>query len=188
MNAFDELRFGPARTLNLREGLPPAADAVRRAERWLRERQVRGDREVLVITGRGSHSPGGVGVIRVEVEKLLSSLRRRGVIASHEEHNPGAFAVRLAPIRSMVDALPRKREPGARHSDTPLHGLTPETVALLRQLAELALDTLGVRPGEPAIEDEMHRQLRAIVPALAGAANLDVVLRDVLRSAIAEYD
>jgi hypothetical protein len=188
MNAFDELRFGAQRTLNLREGLPVAAEAVRRAERWLREHQVKGSAEVLVITGRGSHSPGGIGVIRQEVERLLFALRRRGVVAGHEEHNPGAFVVRLAPIRAMVDAIPRRKDPVARASAPALHGLSPQAMALLRQLAELSLDTLGVTPDEPAVEDEVHRQLRAIAPALRGGPNMEDELRAALRKAIAEYD
>src|SRR5262245_46371615 len=110
MSAFDELRFGPQRTLNLREGLPASADAVRRAEAWLYEHQVRGTREVLIVTGRGSQSHDGTAVIRPAVEKLLHSLRRRGVVASHQLHNPGAFAVQLASVRSQIEAPPRRRE------------------------------------------------------------------------------
>jgi len=93
VRAFDELRFGAQRTLNLRDGLPTAQEAVRRADAWLREQQVRGAEEVLIVTGRGTHSIGGVPVVRPAIEKLLFQLRRRGVIASHQEHNPGALAV-----------------------------------------------------------------------------------------------
>src|SRR5258705_116075 len=38
--AFDEARFGAARTLNLRESLPTGAEAARRVESWLRQHQV----------------------------------------------------------------------------------------------------------------------------------------------------
>lgn len=188
MNALDELRFGFQRTLNLRDGLPSAADAAKRADRWLREQQVRGSSEVLVITGRGSHSPGGIPVIRQEVERLLRSLRRRGVVASHAEHNPGAFAVKLAPIRSMVEALPRTRDPVHAPETAPLHGLSSETMELLRELAELSLDALAVKPDASTVDDEIHRQLRAIAPALRGGPGLDRELRAVLRTAIGEYD
>lgn len=188
MNAFDELRFGAHRTLNLREGLPVAAEAVQRADRWLREQQVKGNEEVLVITGRGSHSPGGIGIIRQEVERLLFSLKRRGVVAGHEEHNPGAFVVRLAPIRAMVEAIPRKKDPVTPGGGPELHGLSPETMTLLRQLAEFSLDTLGVTPDESTVEDEIHRQLRAITPALRGGPEMERELRAVLEKAISEYD
>lgn len=40
-HAFDEVRFGAARTLNLRESLPTARDAASRLESWLRQQQVR---------------------------------------------------------------------------------------------------------------------------------------------------
>ena len=38
--AFDEVRFGATRTLNLRESLPTGAEAARRLEAWLRQHQV----------------------------------------------------------------------------------------------------------------------------------------------------
>jgi DNA-nicking Smr family endonuclease len=87
----DELRFGKQRTLNLREGLPSAAEAVQRAEQWLREQQVKGREEVLIITGRGVNSIGGIAVIRPAVERLLYSLRRfRRGSGSHTRARRGA--------------------------------------------------------------------------------------------------
>lgn len=189
MNAFDELRFGPERTLNLREGLPSSAQAVRRAELWLRERQVRGHKEALVITGRGRHSPGGVGVIREAIEGLLFSLRRRGVITGHQEHNPGAFAVQLAPLRSLAEAIPRNRDRGAARPD-PAHvtGISREANSLLRTLAERSLDALGVAHTESRVADEMQRQLQAIAPGLRGGNHMEADLSAALHAAIAEYD
>src|ERR1039458_10771301 len=72
--AFDEARFGPARTLDLRASMPTAAEAVRRAEPWLRERQMARAGDVLVITGRGKGSPGGVAVMREALRKPFSTL------------------------------------------------------------------------------------------------------------------
>lgn len=189
MSALDEMRFGPERTLNLREHLPTAAEAVRRAEAWLRERQVKGSAEVLVITGRGNQSADGIPVLRGAIEKLLFSLRRRGVVASHSEHNPGAFAVALAPLRSLVDAPARRRE-RAQKQPVPveLHGLARETIVLLRELAERSLDALGVAHDEARIADEISRHLRAIVPALPPGADMEAQLRTALRAAIVEYD
>jgi hypothetical protein len=189
VRALDELRFGPQRTLNLRDNLPTAADAVRRAETWLREQQIQGSKEVLVVTGRGNQSFGGVAVIRAAVEKLLFSLRRRGVVASHSEHNPGAFAVQIAPIRSLIDAAPRRRDRGAgRVRALAFEGLSPESTRLLRDLAERSLDALGVDVTEERIADEMQRHLRVMVPALPGGDRTEPSLRDALRAAIAEYD
>ena len=186
--AFDELRFGARGTLNLRDGLPTAAAARARAETFLREHQVRGTKEVLIVTGRGNQSPGGVAVIRETVERLLFSLRRRGVILSHQEHNPGAFVARLAPIRALTEAPPRRREPFSARRSVSFSGLSPETTSLLHDLAECSLAALGVPSDDRAIEDEMHRQLGAIVPGLASGAELEDELRMALRSAIAEYD
>lgn len=189
MAAADELRFGPQRTLNLREGLPVAAEAVRRAEQWLREQQVKGRKEVLIITGRGNQSVGGVAVIRPAVEKLLFSLRRRGVVAGHRNHNPGAFAVELASIRALAEAGSRRRErPAQSPASREIPGLTRETTGLLRDLAERSLDALGVTGNEARIADEMQRHLRTIAPGLSSGPRMEQQLREVLRAAIAEYD
>jgi Smr domain len=187
--AFDELRFGPQRTLNLRENLPSAADATSRAENWLREQQVRGTKEVLVITGRGNQSIGGVGVIRSAVEKLLFSLRRRGVVASHREHNPGAFLVELAPLRALVEAPARRRERNAaRAPRASVEGLSAGSLQLLRDLATRSLDALGVRATEDRLGDEMQRHLRAIAPGLTGGEAMESQLRAALMNALADYD
>jgi len=189
MSVPDELRFGPQRTLNLREGLPTGPEAVRRAEQWLREQQIKGRPEVLIITGRGNQSVGGIAIIRPAIEKLLFSLHRRGVVAAHHDHNPGAFVVELAPLRALSDAPHRRREPRASaETGLEIHGLTRETTGLLRDLAERSLDALGVAPDEARIADEMHRQLRVIAPGLSSGPRMEQQLRDVLRAAIAEYD
>src|SRR2546423_6291994 len=77
--ALDEARFGPARTLNLRESLPTAAEAAARAEAWLRRLHAERAGEVLVITGRGKGSAGGVSPVRVAVVTLLARLQRTDV-------------------------------------------------------------------------------------------------------------
>jgi hypothetical protein len=189
VNTFDELRFGPQRTLNLREHLPTPAEAVRRADTWLREQQARGSKEVLIITGRGNRSAGGIAVVRPAIEKLLFSLHRRGVVAAHHEHNPGAFAVQLAPLRALVEAPRRRRDrESAPSPGMELHGLARETTSLLRLLAERSLDALGVSPDEAQIADEMHRHLHMIAPALPGGEHMEEQLRTTLLAAIAEYD
>ena len=189
MSALDELRFGPARTLNLRESLPSAGEAVRRAENFLREHQIKGSGEVLVITGRGNQSPDGIGVVRAAVEKLLFSLRRRGVVESHAAHNPGAFAVRLAPVRDLMEAAPRHRErPRGPVAVPVVAGLSPESNELLRSLAERSLDELGVSHSERAIADEMQRHLRSLAPSLPGGRDMEAALRSALQRALDDYD
>ncbi|MGH7677418.1 MAG: Smr/MutS family protein [Gemmatimonadaceae bacterium] len=186
----DEVRFGPQLTLNLREGLPSADDAVHRAEQWLREQQIKGRREVLVITGRGNQSLGGIPIIRPAVERLLFSLRRRGVVGSHQSHNPGAFVVELAPLRALTEAPARRREAGRSTpvARTEIHGLERETVNLLHDLAERALDALGIVGDEGTVAEEMQRQLALIAPGLGSGPRMEERLRQTLRAAIAEYD
>src|SRR5437868_15220192 len=138
LKAFDEAEFGVKNILNLRESLPTAADARYRAEAWLRERQISRVSEVLVITGRGNQSPGGVSVVRTAILGLLPSLRRRGVVTEWREHSPGSFVIKLGSISSLLTAPRRKRdrprpsEPADRPALTPLHRATP---TLLRRLA-----------------------------------------------------
>jgi hypothetical protein len=184
--ALDELRFGPTRTLNLRESLPSAREAVQRCENWLREQQIKGSAEVLIVTGRGSHSVGGVAVVKQAIEKLLHSLRRRGVVSGHAEHNPGAFLVTLAPLRALSEAAARRGEPRRAGPGFAFEGLAPGTIALLRDLAERSLDSLGVEPTGDRLRDEMHRHLRVLAPGLGADAEGD--LPAALRRAIAEYD
>ena len=78
--AFDELRFGASRSLNLRAMQPTASQASTLADSWLRQQQVLGAEEALVITGRGNNSVDGYSPVREAIVKLLPSLRRRNVI------------------------------------------------------------------------------------------------------------
>jgi hypothetical protein len=188
VSVFDELRFGAQRTLNLREGLPGAADAVRRCERWLREQQVKGSIEVLIITGRGSQSIGGVAVVKQAVEKLLYSLRRRGVVTSHQEHTAGSFVVTMAPLRALTEAPARKKEGTRTVPLLDFEGLDDDTLALLRDLADRSLDSLGVTPDDARLRDEMHRQLAILAAALPGGPRMEDQLRATLRAALREYD
>jgi len=110
-------------------------------------------------------------------------------VASHNEHNPGAFRVQLAPLRELIDAPARRRE--RREPARPpieIRGLSRETVGLLRELAARSLEALGVSVDDNRIDDEMHRHLRAMVPPLPAGPEMEEQLRDALRSAIAEYD
>lgn len=189
--AFDELRFGPQRTLDLRSSLPTAADAVARAESWLRERQVARAPEVLVITGRGKGSIDGIPVVREAVSRLFASLRRRGVIRAVHEHTEGSFVVELAPMSDLFDAPRRRREHTPRAVPDPagLRGLAPSTRDLLGELARRALESLGARDPSPAVlADEMMHQFTLLSAAAPPSADREPQLRDAVTRAIAEYD
>lgn len=168
--ALDEARFGPARTLDLRSGFPSVADATRRAEPWLRERQMANAGEVLIITGRGAGSPGGVGAIRQAVQVLLARLKRVGVVAQGNEQNPGAFAVQLAPIRALFEAPRRSRHSDSRRAPQPdpagLAALDEETRTELRQLAVYSLTQLGAPVDSGFVADEMLRQFSVLAQCI----------------------
>jgi hypothetical protein len=188
--ALDEARFGTERTLNLRATLPSAEEATRRTEAWLRQQQAARAGEVLVVTGRGNASPGGVSVVREQVVRLLASLRRRGVVADVREHTPGSFVVRLASLRTLTEAPRRRRETTAAPppADPPaIRELEPETRRLLRRLAEHALQALGIAAGEPFVEAEMVRQFALLAAGVPDGADREARLRDVIQRAIDDY-
>ncbi len=187
--AFDEIRFGPSRTLNLRERLPTAAEARAHADSWIRGKQVERAGELLVITGRGKGSEDGVAVVRATILALFPSLRRRNVITGWEEHTAGSFVVTLAPLSAMFEAPRRKREPdSALPLPASLSALDAETLGLLRDLAATSLLTLGVHNAERFVEAEMTDKFSRLTAALSGSEDPERDLRAAIRHALAELE
>jgi hypothetical protein len=189
--AFDEVRFGDRRTLNLRESQPTAQDATARTEAWLRQQQVDRAEEVLIITGRGNQSEGGVSVVREAVIRLLHVLKRRGVIKGHEEHTPGSFVVTLAPVSALWESARRNGGRGvAPPPRTPpsLDELDEESRVMLRNLAERALEGLGIKDTQEFMQGEMLRQFSAIAATVRDAPDRDASLRAALRTALDQHE
>lgn len=189
-HALDEAAFGNERTLNLRESLPSAAEARARTETWLRTRQVMKPEEVLIITGRGNQSAGGIGVIRKEVIGMMPGLRRRGIVESWREHSPGSIVVKLAPTSALFSAAKRRRDTAkpapAIRDEGDLAGLERETALMLRQLALRNLDTLGVDHEEAFVRQEMARIFSALTAAIPATERREEHLRVTLRNALEE--
>jgi hypothetical protein len=189
--AFDEVRFGAQKTLNLREALPTATAATSRAEAWLRQQQVDRAEEVLIITGRGNNSDDGISVVREEVIRLLHVLKRRGVVKGHEEHTPGSFVVSLADVSALWESPARNRGRGvAAPSPTPpsLDDLDSETRIMLRNLAERALEGLGVKDTAAFLQGEMLKQFGALAATVGDTPGRDQRLRDAIRVALDQYE
>lgn len=189
--AFDEAEFGPKNILNLRESLPTAADARFRAEAWLRERQVSGANEVLLITGRGNQSPGGVSAVRAAIVAMLPALRRRGVVVEWREHTPGSFVVKLGSISSLLDAPRRKRDRTlvAKPADPrALAELERSTLSLLRRLAVRSLESLGVQNPEKFVEAEMLSKFNSLAGGVAPGVEGEARLREAISSALEQLD
>lgn len=162
--AYDEARFGAERTLNLRDSLPTPDEAVARLEPWLRQRQVERVKEVLIITGRGAGSAGGVSPVRVAVVTRLALLQRQGIVEGVRQHTAGSYLVRLAPPRARRGAdTPAAVPPPALPS---LAALPPAVRHALRNLAECELAALGVRQPEQFVEQEMLRTGTRLAAAL----------------------
>jgi hypothetical protein len=185
--AFDEVRFGPQRTLNLRESLPTPEDAAARTEAWLRQRQVDRAEDVLIITGRGNQSDGGVSPVRDAVVRLLHVLKRRGVITGHQEHTPGSFVVTPAPLSALWESPRRNRGRGiAPAPATPpsLGDLDEDTRVMLRNLAERAVEGRGLKDTAPFLQGEMLRQFGAIAATVGDAPGREDRLRAAIRAAL----
>ncbi len=189
--AFDEARFGASRTLNLRESLPTADAATTRAEAWLRQQQIDRAEEVLIITGRGNHSEGGVSVVREAVIRLFHVLKRRGVVKEHEEHTAGSFVVTLAPVSALWEAPKRNGGRGvAPPPRTPpsLDELDEATRRDLRNLAERALEGLGIKETQDFLQGEMLKQFGAIAASVGDAPGREQRLRAAVRAALDQYE
>ena len=189
--AFDDVRFGAQHTLNLRDTLPTAAAAEARTEAWLRQKQVDRAGEVLVVTGRGNQSEGGVPVVREAVQRLLLVLRRRGVVSSHREHTPGSFIVTLAPVQSLWESPRRKRGRGvAPPASTPpsLDDLDADTRARLRDLAVRSLEGLGIKDTDAFVQDEMLRQFSAIAATIGERPDREARLAAAVRAALDQHE
>jgi hypothetical protein len=189
--AFDEARFGASRTLNLRETLPTPDQASKRADSWLRQQQVDRADEVLIITGRGNNSDLGFSVVRETVIRLLHALKRRGVVASHEEHTAGSFVVKLAPVSALWESAKRNAGRGvAPPPRTPpsLDDLDDETRQLLRNLAERALEGLGIKETADFLQGEMLKQFGAIAQSVGDAPGREERLRKAVRAALDQHE
>lgn len=190
--AFDEVRFGPSRTLNLRAQQPTATQAVTQAEAWLRTLQVQGATEVLIITGRGNQSLDGYSPVREAIVRLLPSLRRRNVISGFQEHTPGSFVITCAPVRALFEAPSRRRERApraARAAPVELAALDEETQQQLRELARTALAQLGLRsPTHAQVQDEMNRQFAALSAALPVDGDREALLQQAIQRASEEFE
>jgi hypothetical protein len=191
--AFDEVRFGPLRTLNLRATLPSANEAATRVEAWLRQHQIQRSDEVLVVTGRGNNSENGVSVVREASIRTFHTLQRKGVIEGFVEHTAGSFVVTLAPVKAMFDAATKRSAPAAvapPAAPPTLAILTEATRADLRILAERSLDSLGMRDRGPFVEAEMLRlfgELGARIGTGSAVAR-EQLLRTAIAEAMSEYD
>lgn len=189
-NALDEAAFGAERILNLRETLPTAAEARARTDVWLRSRQVMKPQEVLIITGRGNQSIGGVGIVRQEVLSMLPALRRRGVVDSWREHTPGSIIVKLAPMGMLLLAAKRRRDgaeaiPAEANPDA-LSALGSDTLRLLRRLAVQNLESLGVNDTKPYVEQEMIRTFSTLAGSIPAGDEREERFRAALHRAIEE--
>lgn len=190
-HAFDEVRFGPLRTLNLRESFPSARDAAARLESWLRQHQVQDSGDLLVITGRGNNSDAGISVVREACIRTLHELRRKGVVNEFSEHTAGSFVIKLAPLKAMLEAGKRRRElaplPPPAAPPT-LAELARETRDQLRVLAERSLDALGVRERGPFVETEMLRLFGTLASTVTAGTDREARLVEAIRAAMSQYD
>jgi hypothetical protein len=189
--AFDEVRFGAARTLNLRESLPSGAEAARRVDTWLRQKQVEQSEELLVITGRGNNSESGIAVVREATLRVFHALRRKGVVQDFAEHTPGSFVVTVAPVRHVHDAGSSRgvaAPPPPPPAPPTLSALDTSTREQLRALAERSLDALGIRERGPFVENEMLRLFGELAARAGSGSDREARLRAAIARALEEVE
>lgn len=191
--AFDEVRFGAPRTLNLRASLPTASEAATRVETWLRQHQVQQSGEVLVITGRGNNSDDGISVVREASIRTFHALQKKGVIEGFAEHTAGSFVVTLAAPRKVHEAAAKRGEPAPLPppaSPPTLTMLGEATRTDLRALAERSLDSLGIYERGPFLEAEMLRLFGVLGAQMGEGAPTERErrLRAAIVAAMDEYD
>lgn len=156
--------------------------------------QVMRSESVLVITGRGNQSVDGIGVIKETITGLLHSLRRRGVVKSWVDHNPGSVVVTLAPVSTLLGTPKRNRVEESNDQQQPvafppsLAGLHPKTFSLLRQLAVRTIESLGVSKTELFVKDEMEKTFATLSKTLPPGRDREATLRHALLSALADLD
>lgn len=191
--AFDEVRFGGTRTLNLRASLPTAAEAATRVDSWLRQHQMQQSGEVLVITGRGNNSEDGISVVREASIRAFHDLKKKGVIEGFAEHTAGSFVVTLAPIKAVHAAAARRNAPAPLPppaAPPTLSILSNATRDALRVLAERSLDSLGIHDRGPFVETEMLRLFGELGAKMGEgpAAERERRLRAAIDAAMDAYD
>lgn len=191
--AFDEVRFGATRTLNLRASLPTASEAATRVDSWLRQHQMQRSEEVLVVTGRGNNSEDGVSVVREASIRAFHDLKKKGVIEGFVEHTAGSFVVALAPVKAMFEAAARRNAPAPLPppaAPPTLSILSDTTRTDLRILAERSLDSLGVHDRGPFLEAEMLRLFGVLGKKMGdgSATERERRLRTAIADAMNEFD
>ena len=189
-SALERARFGPLRTLNVRASMLSGDESAARVEAWLRSKQVELKGDVLVITGRGAGSIGGIPVVKDATLRVLNRLRRLSVIESFGEDTPGSFVVTLAPLRALLEAPARRStpKPAPSRRKPNILGLKPETRQRLRYLAARSIDALGVkRATERQLETEMERQFSMIARTAPAGADADKWVDSAISRALTEY-
>ena len=124
------------------------AEASRRAEQWIRDRQAEGVRTVIVVTGRGLHSQG-IPVVRNEVEHVLQRLKGTLVARWESAHFGGSFRIEL-----------RKPPPEPPRPSTREPALVRDAPPDVRLRAAENLAELGIASTPALLEAEIRRILR----------------------------
>ena len=122
---------------------------------------------------------------------MLLVLKRRGVVGGHEEHTPGSFVVTLADVSALWESPKRNQGRGvAAPSPNPpsLDDLDPEVRVMLRNLAERALEGLGVKDTAAFLQGEMLKQFGAIAATIGNAPGREERLRSAIRVALDQYE
>jgi hypothetical protein len=113
------------------------------------------------------------------------------VVLGHQEHTPGSFVVALAPVSALWESPRRNAGRGVAPpppSPPSLDDLDAETRQMLRNLAERALEGLGIKDTTEFIPGEMLKQFGAIAASVGDGPNREQRLRAAIRVALDQHE
>jgi hypothetical protein len=98
--------------------------------------------------------------------------------------------VKLAPVSALWESPRRNRGRGVEQPRTPpsLNELDEESRILLRNLAERALEGLGVKDTATFLESEMLKQFGAIAGTIGDAPDREERLKIAIRAAMEQHE
>jgi hypothetical protein len=109
----------------------------------------------------------------------------------HQEHTPGSFVVSLAPVSALWESPKRNAGRGNVVEPAPppsLNDLDAETRVLLRNLAERALEGIGIKDTATFLEGEMLKQFGAIAATVGDGPAREARFKAAVRAALDQHE
>ena len=130
--------------------------------------------------------------MREAVIRLLHALKRRGVVAGHQEHTPGSFVVELAPVSALWESPRRNRGRGvASPPPTRRRRSTTSTTTRGRCCAispSARSRGLACKDTAAFLQGEMLKQFGAIAATVGDAPGREARFKRAVRAALDQHE